>query len=164
MLIMENSAITCSLGQTNLSGKIRASLKRQASERGGLASMMRELGLPYKKAWEQLNRNQGVLVDILPVFALAGIDEPLRAVADACGCDVTPKMKFLRRKPADSRPVRSHALDIHHAAAAVTMRLEEALLDRRIDERENEAIKSALHGLRKKMAELEARIDAEVLG
>jgi uncharacterized membrane protein YebE (DUF533 family) len=42
-----------------------------------------------------------------------------------------------------------------------TMIVEDALADRMIDDKERERIKSALHGLRRKMAELEGRIEGE---
>ena len=161
--MIANSPAVALPEQPNLSNRVRVILKRTASQNGGLAAFMRELGIPYQRVWEQMNRCQGVRVDLLPALTAGGIDEPLRVVADACGYDVTPKVKFLRKKKVEARPVRSHALDIHHAAAAVTAKIEEALTDRQIDDREREAIKSALHGLRKKMAELEDRIGGQSL-
>ena len=144
--------------QPNLSDRVRVIVKRTASQSGGLAALMRALGIPYQRVWEQMNRSQGVRVDLLPALSASGIDEPLRVVADACGYDLTPKTKFLRKKNTEGRPVRSHALAIHHAAAAVTMKIEEALADKQIDEREKDAIKSALHKARIALAELENRI------
>lgn len=145
--------------QTNLSEELRVIVKRMAASNGGLVSFLRSAGIRYRRGYEQLNRNQGVLVDMLPALTQAGIDEPLRRVADACGYDVTPKMQFLRKAHAPDRPVRSHALDLHHATAAVTMTIEAALADKLIDEREREIIKGDLHKLRRKMAELEMKLE-----
>ena len=144
-------------GQTNLSDEIRTILKRTAAMNGGLASFMRKIGISYKKAWEQANRSQGVRVDLLPALTLAGIDEPLRIVADACGCDIQPKIKFLRTSN-PPRPVRSYGLELHHVTSRITMLLEEALADQRIDEKEIKALQSRVHGARKTLAEFEAKI------
>ena len=143
--------------QTNLSDEIRTIIKRTAAINGGLASFMRKIGIGYRRAWEQANRSQGVLVDILPALTMAGIDEPLRIVADACGCDVQPKMKFLRISN-PPRPVRSYGLELHHVTSRITMLLEEALTDQRIDEKEIKALQSRVHGARKTLAEFEAKI------
>jgi hypothetical protein len=144
-------------GQTNLSDEIRGILKRTAAINGGLASFMRKIGIGYRRAWEQANRSQGVLVDILPALTMAGIDEPLRIVADACGCDIQPKIKFLRTSN-PPRPVRSYGLELHHVTSRITMLLEEALADQRIDEKEIKALQSRVHGARKTLAEFEAKI------
>ena len=144
-------------GQTNLSDEIRGILKRAAAMNGGLASFMRKVGIGYRRAWEQANRSQGVLVDILPALTMAGIDEPLRIVADACGCDIQPKIKFLRTSN-PPRPVRSYGLELHHVTSRITMLLEEALADQRIDEKEIKALQSRVHGARKTLAEFEAKI------
>ena len=143
--------------QTNLSDEIRTIIKRTAAINGGLASFMRKIGIGYRRAWEQANRSQGVLVDILPALTMAGIDEPLRIVADACGCDIQPKIKFLRTSN-PPRPVRSYGLELHHVTSRITMLLEEALADQRIDEKEIKALQSRVHGARKTLAEFEAKI------
>lgn len=147
--------------QTNVSESIRVSIKRLAANNGGLARFVRDLGMPYKRTWERINRNQGDLIDLIVALAQGEIDEPLRIAADAAGYEVTPKTKFLRKAHALARPVRSHALELHHSTSAVTMLVEEALKDKLIDNRERTAVKSAIHQLRKKMAELEARIEGE---
>jgi len=143
--------------QTNLSDEIRTIIKRTAAINGGLASFMRKIGIGYRRAWEQANRSQGVLVDILPALTMAGIDEPLRIVADACGCDIQPKIKFLRTSN-PPRPVRSYGLELHHVTSRITMLLEEALADQRIDEKEIKALQSKVHSARKTLAEFEAKI------
>jgi len=147
--------------QTNISETIRVSIKRLASNNGGLARFMRDIGQPYKRTWERVNRNQGDLIDLIVELAKVGIDEPLRIAADASGLDITPKMNFLRKAHAPSKTIRSYALDLHHATSAVTMLIEAALEDRRIDHRERKEVKSAIHKLRKEMAELEDRITGE---
>ncbi len=145
--------------QAKLSGEIRVALKRRAAGmRGGLRTLAQEAGLPYARAWNQLNRGNGVLADLIAALAQVGIDDPLRMVADAAGYDVAPKPKFLRRK-GQPTPIRAHEIDLHHAAADVTQRIEKALVDQAINARERERIKSALHALRLRMAELEAHID-----
>lgn len=153
-----NESITLRLGgQTNLSEALRVIIKRTAASNGGLVAFMKTLGFPYRRAYEQLNRNQGVLVDILPALTEAGIDEPLRRVADACGYDVMPKLKFLRTSH-PPKPVRSYGLDMHHATATITRVLEEALADQRIDDKELEKLKARLHDARKTLAAFEAKI------
>jgi len=146
--------------QTNTSETIRVSIKRLASNNGGLARFMRGLGIPYNKTWERVNRNKGDLIDLVVELARNGLDEPLRIAADASGLDVTPKVQFLR-KACSVRPIRSHALDLHHATTDVTRIVEEALADKMIDDKERERVKSAIHYLRKKMAELEGRISGD---
>ena len=147
--------------QTNTSETIRVSIKRLASNNGGLARFMRGLGMPYNKTWERINRNKGDLIDGIIELARVGFDDPLRIAADAAGYDVTPKVKFLRKAHTPARAVRSHALDLHHACSAVTMIVEDALADRMIDAKERERVKSALQKLRRKMAELEGRIEGD---
>lgn len=145
--------------QTICSENVRVSIKRLASDNGGLASLCRALGFPYKRTWERVNRNVGDLLDGVVGLAQTGFDEPLRIAADAAGYDVIPKMKFLRTTHAPTKAVRSHALDLHHATAAVTMIVEDALADKMIDDKERERVKSALHQLRKSMAALEGRLE-----
>jgi hypothetical protein len=144
--------------QTNTSNDVRVSVKRLASNNGGLAKFTREHGLPYKRTWERVNRNQGDLLDLLVVLAQEGIDEPLRIAADASGHDLTPKIKFLRTGRGPAKPVRSTALELHHSCSVVTEAIEQALVDGSFDDRDRDRVGAALHGLRKKMAEIEARI------
>ncbi len=144
--------------QTTLSDTVRTAVKRIASGNGGLKSLLREAGLPYKRSWEQMNRTQGVRVDLLPALAAAGVHEPICIVADACGFTVTPKATFLR-KPNGGRPLRAHGLSIHHAVAALTMTLEAALEDGAISKAERRGLKNDLHKVRCVLAEMEARIE-----
>jgi hypothetical protein len=65
-------------------------------------------------------------------------------------------LKFLR-KDHQSKPVRSYGLAIHHVAARITMLMEEALADQRIDERERQGLKAKVHEARKALAEFEER-------
>jgi len=154
---MENINALTLPRQTNTSETIRVSIKRLASNNGGLASFMRALGMPYNKTWERINRNKGDLIDGIIELAQVGFDDPLRIAADAAGYDVTPKLKFLRtsRPP---RPVRSYGLELHHVTSRITMLLEEALADQRIDEKEIRALQSRVHNARKTLAEFEAKI------
>lgn len=147
--------------QANLSALVRVNIKRLAAgQPRGLRALAALCDMPYMKAWNQLNRGQGVLIDLMPALSRVS-DDPLRIIADACGYTITPKAQFLRRKQGRGKPIRSHALDIHHAAAAVTIKIEEALADKSIDQRDRERIKTQLQGLRRRMAELEAHLDGK---
>lgn len=144
--------------QTNVSENIRVSIKRLASNNGGLASFMRALGHPYKRTWERVNRNQGDLIDLVVDLAAQGIDEPLRTAVAPTPFELTPKMKFLRNtNPA--KPTRSYALDIHHAVSALTSLVDRALLDNRLTSKERGAIREAAHRAKMEIARLEAKIE-----
>jgi len=158
MIIMNTIAVP---RQTNVSENVRVSIKRLAMMNGGLARFVRELGMAYKKTWERLNRNKGDLIDGVVELALVGFDDPLRIAADAAGYEITPKIKFLR-KDHPGKSVRYYELDLHHATAAVTMLVERALEDGMTEARKWEEVKSALQKLRRKMAELEARVSGDM--
>lgn len=145
--------------QASLSAAIRTAVKRLAAgRRRGLRDLASDCGVPYARAWNQLNRGNGVLADLVAALAQAGIDDPLRMVADEAGYDIAPKLKFLRRAHPPTKPVRSYALDLHHACAGVTQAIEEALADECLDDRDRVRVLATLHTLRREMAELEARI------
>jgi molybdenum-dependent DNA-binding transcriptional regulator ModE len=143
--------------QANVSGKIRTILKREAAENGGLRDMARDIGENYHKVWNQMNRNQGVLADLVVILARHGFDGPLRIVAEAAGHEVIPKVKFLR-KMHPGKSIRSFELDVHHAASALTMLVELALSDGALSSMEKEAIKEAAQKAKIEIAELEARM------
>ncbi|MEN6311262.1 MAG: hypothetical protein ABFD80_06950 [Acidobacteriota bacterium] len=131
-------------------------VKQAAAQNGGLRKLMHALGIDYGRAWEQMNRCQGVRVDLLPALTAGGLEEPLRVVADECGYDLMPKMKFLRKpNGGQPRPLRSCALALHHAVSAATEILDKALADNRLSEREKEQIAEALFKVNKVKAEVE---------
>ena len=158
---MPNTMAIPTARQTNITENVRVSIKRLASNNGGLASFMRGIGQPYKKTWERVNRNQGDLIDLIVALAQEGIDEPLRIAADASGHDLTPKVRFLRAAKGPAKPVRATALELHHSCSVVTEAIETALIDGSFDDKDRDRVGSALHQLRKKMAEIEARIQGE---
>ncbi len=144
--------------QAKYSAEICTSIKQSMTKAGLTYEKLAEaLGVPLHTAWNWLNGRATPPVGLLPATARLGLDEPQRKAADLGGYDVTPK--FLRKVHAPARPVRSHALDIHHAAAALTMLLEDALVDQVIDSREQEALKAELFKVKKVLAEFEARIE-----
>jgi len=146
--------------QANVSGQIRVILKREAAENGGLRDMARDIGENYHKIWNQMNRNQGVLADLVVILARHGFDGPLRIMAEAAGHEVVPKVKFLR-KAHPGKAVRSFELDVHHATSALTMIVEDALRDGGLSSKEKESIKAAAQKARVEIAELVARVDEE---
>ena len=158
---MDNSATLNFPGQSKVSDRIRTNLKRYAAQNGGLRKLCQMLGFDYDRAWHQLNRGQGVLAEMLVITAAAGLDEPLRIVAHEAGYDVTPKQKFLRRAHPPTKPVRSYALDIHHACSSVTQMIEDALVDGSFDARERARVMSAIHSMRRELAELEQKVAGE---
>ena len=160
MSLMENCIALNLPRQTNVSENVRVSIKRLASNNGGLANFCRAIGFPYKRTWERLNRNVGDLLDGVISLAQIGFDDPLRIVADACSCEMVPKMKFLR-KSGINRPIRFYALGLHHACAHITTIVEQALVDGHFKESQRQRVLAAIHELRKKMAELEVRITEE---
>ena len=158
MTIMHNCAIPY---QANVSGKIRVILKREAVLNGGLRDMARDIGENYHKVWNQMNRNQGVLADLVVILARHGFDGPLRIIAEAAGHEVVPKVKFLR-KAHPGKSVRSFELDVHHATSALTLLVEDALSDKRLSSMEKDGIKAAAQKARVEIAELVAKIEARV--
>jgi len=146
--------------QTNVSESIRVSIKRLASHNGGLAQFLRDLGMPYNKTWERVNRNKGDLIDGVIELAQVGFDDPFRIAAEAAGYEVMPKTVFLR-KAHPGKAVRSYALDIHHATSALTMLVEDALSDGGLSSMEKDAIKAAAQRARVEIAELVAKIEGE---
>ena len=146
--------------QTNVSENVRVTIKRIAANNGGLASLTRELGLPYKRTWERLNRNVGDLIDLVVGLAQKGKDDPLRIAVDATPYELTPKMRFLRTSNPPKR-LSYQALDLVHACTFVTALIASADEDKGLSEREQANVKSALHILKIKVAETEARISGE---
>lgn len=146
------------LYQPIISARIRTVLKREAASNGGLKNFAHELGEDYDKVWHQANRGQGVLADLIVTLTRAGFDEPLRIIADAAGVDITPKVKFLRKARGPAKPVRATALELHHSCSVVTAEIEKALVDGSFDDKDRDRVAVALHRLRIKMAEIEARM------
>ena len=159
---MENCIALNIPRQTNVSENVRVSIKRLASNNGGLANFCRVIGFPYKRTWERLNRNVGDLLDGVISLAKIGFDDPLRIVADACNCEMVPKMKFLR-KTGVNKPIRFYEISLYHACAHITTLIEQALVDGHFKESQKDRVLAAIHELRKKMAELEARISGDAL-
>ena len=73
---------------------------------------------------------------------------------------VVPKLRFLRKAGVD-KPVRFYALGLHHACSHITTIVEKALVDGHFKASQRDRVLAAIHELRKKMAELEARITEE---
>ncbi len=147
------------IDQTNVSAEIRAIIKRMAADGGGLVKMMQRADIPYRRAYEQANRNQGVLVDFAVALEHAGIDDPLRIAVDRSKkYELAPKVKFLR-KAHPARTIREIELDIHHAVSALTSLVESTAQDGRFKRRDVETIKSEVHKIKVKFAELEAGIE-----
>ena len=158
---MHNMQQAAPVHQAIVSEKIRVILKREAAANGGLRDMAHDIGEGYGKVWNQANRGQGILADLIVALARHGFDEPLRIVASAAGHDLTPKIKFLRAARSPAKPVRSTALELHHSCSVVTEAIETALVDGSFDDKDRDRVGAALYGLRKKMAEIEAKIQGE---
>lgn len=145
-------------GQANISDVLRTVIRREAIAEGGVSKFARKAQVNPHRFYNQMNRGNGVLAELIVLCARNGYDEPLRIVAEACGHDVTPKPKFLRRAHPPTKPVRSYALDLHHACAGVTQTIEEALADECLDDHDRARVLSTIQTLRREMAELEDRI------
>ena len=157
---MENCATFETFEQANVSDIIRTLIRRRANENGGISKFARSAHVNPHRIYNQMNRGNGVLAELIVLCAQNGDDGPLRVVADACNCEVVPKMKFLR-KVGVNKPVRFYALGLHHACAHITMIVEQALLGGHFKASQRDKVLAAIHELRKRMAELEARITGE---
>ena len=147
-----------SVGQTNISTAVRRTIITHAYNNGGLRDLCRKTGQPYNQTWERVNRNKGDLLDLVVALANANISEPLREVVDATPYELQPKMRFLRAAT-PAKPLTHHALDLHHACSFVTALIVSALESGVMGERERRNVKSAIHAMRVKMAELEYRLE-----
>jgi len=158
--LMANCATFETFEQTNISDIIRTLIRRRANENGGISAFARSAHVNPHRIYNQLNRGNGVLAELIVLCAQNGDDGPLRVVADACNCEIVPKMKFLR-KAGINKPVRFYALGLHHACSHITTIVEKALVDGHFKESQRDRVLAAMHELRKRMAELEARITEE---
>ncbi len=147
---------TAALHQPIISEKIRTVLKREAASNGGLKDMARHIGLDYDHLWHQANRGQGILADLIVSLAQHGFREPLRIIAEAAGCDVMPKVQFMRRAH-PGKAVRSLAIDAGFATAALAKAIDEALEDKDLNSAERAAIKKAGAEAQELIAELMAK-------
>jgi hypothetical protein len=157
---MENSATFDWIEQPKISDIIRTLIRRRANENGGISKFARSVNVNPQRIYNQMNRGNGVLAELIVLCAQNGDDGPLRVVADACNCEIVPKMKFLRNSGLN-KPVRFYALGLHHACSHITTLVEQALLDGHFKTSQKERVIAAMHEMRKKMAELRARIEEE---
>ena len=160
---MENSATFDWIGQAKISDIIRTLIRRRANENGGISKFARSVHVNPQRIYNQMNRGNGVLAELIVLCHENGDDAPLRVVADACNCEIVPKMKFLRKAHVN-KPVRFYALGLHHACSHITTLVEQALMDGYFKELQRERVLAAIHELRKRMAELEAKITGEGRG
>ena len=160
MNLMENCATFGTFEQAKISDILRTLIRRRANENGGISKFARSVNVNPQRIYNQMNRGNGVLAELIVLCAQNGDDAPLRVVADACNCEIVPKLRFLRKAGVD-KPVRFYALGLHHASSHITTIIEKALVDGHFKESQRDRVLAAIHELRKKMAELEARITEE---
>jgi hypothetical protein len=72
--------------QAKIEADIRTMILEHSSKNGGITEMARTMSIVYDRAWNQLNRNQGVRVGFLAAYEVATGDcRPLDRLADAVG-------------------------------------------------------------------------------
>jgi len=158
---MNNINTVAQVQQANISEFLRVLFRRKANEVGGIVKLAEIVGINAHRYYNQMDRGNGILADLIVEHCRkTGDDAPLRAIADACGKEITPKPRFLR-KAHPGKPVRSFELDVHHATSALTLLVEDALSDGGLNSIEKEAIKAAAQKARVEIAELVAKIEGE---
>lgn len=140
--------------QANVSELLRSIIRRKANSVGGVTKLARIVGVNAHRYYNQMNRGNGVLADlIVEHYWKLGDKEPLRVMAEACDHELVPKVKFLR-KAHPAKPVQDFELDCVHALDALTMLIDEARKDNRYSWMEREAIKEAGERAKLEIAEL----------
>lgn len=154
---MPNTATAPTAQQANLSGVLRTLIRRRANEEGGIPKLARIVGVNAHRYYNQLNRGNGILADlIVEHYKKLGDKEPLRVIADACDYELVPKAKFLR-KAHPAKPIQDFELDCHHALAALTSIVDAARKDNHYSRIEQESIKAAADRAKTEIAELVAK-------
>ncbi len=117
---MPDTATAPNIQQANLSGVLRTLIRRRANEEGGIPKLARIVGVNAHRYYNQLNRGNGVLAElVVEHYKKLGDKEPVRVLADACGFDLVPKARFLW-KAHPAKALQDFELDCHHALAALT--------------------------------------------
>lgn len=148
--------------QAKLSADLRMSLLELAANNGGIvgvAAKTQAFGLDYQTLWNSMNRNKNPMFEdmarVVLVMLATGCFEPLRIIADYCGYQITPKPG----SPADDYDLRHEAIELNHQAAGAGMRIETALEDGSIDDREDRDIRRSLQTVRNKIGKAESKLD-----
>ena len=78
--------------QAKIESDIRTMILEHSSQNGGVSEMARTMSVVYDRAWNQLNRNQGVRAGFLAAYVVAtGDRRPLDLLAEAVGFRVVSK-------------------------------------------------------------------------
>ena len=139
---------------------IRTTILELAEKNGGLKKIAEKSNMNYSTLHNQLNRNAGVLAYAVSLITI-GIKSPrlLEKICDPCGYIPIQKEVFLRTK---HKSIRKREVDLSITIGRALEIIEKAQQDGKISKQEYEEIHSALNELRRKEAELDYQIKAEV--
>jgi hypothetical protein len=147
--------------QTNLIASIRTTLLQLIAEHGGYAGVAAKtasLGLDYNTLWNSMNRNQNPMPEdlarALVIMKATENFEPLRIAAEFCGFNIEPK----HAAPSDEHDVRHSVIELNHEVGRAGMKIETALSDGNIDDREDREIGKGLQVARNALAKTEAKV------
>jgi hypothetical protein len=138
--------------QTKVEAEIRRMILEFTAQNGGVSDLARKMSVVYDRAWNQLNRNQGVRAGFIPAYVVASGDRrPLDILAEAAGFRVVSK------EPAKLSGENLHRqlVDISIDCGRTQEMIEAAYEDRRVTAQEYRRV----HALCNQLIDLISRID-----